>query len=75
MRIDLSGKNTEKVLSFERQLTDQGTQMSPNQIVNITFNAIEIASLKQIIELTINIPGDPPKKKVVKSQSAWLMRY
>lgn len=80
MRIELSDENTLKAQEAEKQLRDKyGLQVSPNQIVNIFFSAIENAELHQLVKLTIALPQgketDPPRKKSLKSSTNWVITY
>lgn len=75
MRIELNDVNSEKAQAHEKQLRDQGIVMSPNQIVNICYGAIEIASLKQIVELTMKVTDKSGivHRRSVRSQTNWVM--
>ena len=76
MRIELNEENTLKAIAHEKQLKDQGVNMSPNQIVNICYAAIEVATLKQIVELTIRTTDSSGKihRRSVRSTTNWVMK-
>jgi hypothetical protein len=81
-RIVLSEENSIKAEEAERQLREKyGIQVSPNQIVNIFFAAIQSAELHQLVQLTIRygspaaIPQAETKKKVSKTAQNWILSW
>ena len=76
MRIELNEVNSKKAEDHEKQLAEQGTIMSPNQIVNIVYGAVEIATLKQIVEITFKATDQKGniRRRSVRSQENWVMK-
>jgi hypothetical protein len=82
MRIDLNDENTKKAQTAERQLFDQqGISISPNQMVNILFSAVDQIELQQTVIVTLKAAPpaadhkSPPKKKILRKTSNWVLDY
>jgi hypothetical protein len=82
MRIDLNDENTTKARAAERQLLEQqGISISPTQIVNLFFSAIDQIELQQVITVTLKSgppasgQSTPPKKKFIRKASNWVLGF
>lgn len=79
MRIDLTDDNLRKATEAERQLRERyGVSLSPTQIVNIAFSAIEQIELQQTVIVTFKpatpqtSSSRPPAKKIIRKTTNWV---